>query len=204
MSSYHLMRASQLVIATHNTNKFKEFSNLIKPFGIVTISSGELKLPEPEETANTFAGNATIKAQKAAYITNLPALADDSGLCVTAINGAPGIYSSRWAGSNKDFTSAMERINNYIKDKEDRTAWFMCVLCLALPTGQTWYFEGRIDGQIVWPPRGNHGHGYDPIFQPKGEIQTFAEMTNSKKNNISHRAQAFHAFRTSCLEEHIP
>lgn len=200
MTSYKLTRTSRLVIATHNINKVKEFSNLMKPFGILIISSGELNLPEPKETANTFAGNAIIKAQTVAYETNLPALADDSGLCVAAINGAPGIYSSRWTGPNKDFTSAMERINNCIKDKEDRSAWFICVLCLALPSGETWCFEGRIDGQIVWPPRGNHGHGYDPIFQPKGETETFGEMTSTKKNSISHRAQAFHAFRASCLE----
>ncbi|MBR2124490.1 MAG: RdgB/HAM1 family non-canonical purine NTP pyrophosphatase [Acetobacter sp.] len=199
MTGYHLARGSRLVIATHNANKLEEFSNLIAPFGITVVSSGDLGLPEPEETAKTFAGNATIKAQAAAFATNLPALADDSGLCVAALNGAPGIYSSRWTGPNKDFTAAMRHINYFTRD-EDPTAWFICVLCLALPSGQTWCFEGRIDGEIVWPPRGDHGHGYDPIFQPKGATQTLAEMTSAQKNSISHRAQAFNAFRTSCLE----
>ncbi|KDE21433.1 nucleoside-triphosphate diphosphatase [Acetobacter aceti 1023] len=198
MTPIKLKRGSTLVLATHNAGKLAEFAKLLADFGIKVVSAGELNLPEPEETATTFAGNAAIKALAAAKAANLPALADDSGLCVAALDGAPGIYSARWAGPNKDFASAMARIEDGIGQGK-RNAWFMCVLCLALPDGRTESFEGRIDGQIVWPPRGTQGHGYDPIFAPKGETRTFAEMADAEKNAISHRARAFEAFKNACL-----
>ncbi|MBS0988765.1 RdgB/HAM1 family non-canonical purine NTP pyrophosphatase [Acetobacter okinawensis] len=194
-----LHSGDRLVLATHNAGKLAEFSTLMAEFGVTVLSAGELNLPEPEETATTFAGNAAIKALAAAKAANLPALADDSGLCVSALGGAPGIYSARWAGPNKDFAAAMARIEEGI-GQDEREAWFVCVLCLAYPDGRTLSFEGRIDGQIVWPPRGDNGHGYDPIFAPENETRSFAEMTDAEKNAISHRARAFAAFRKACLD----
>ncbi|WP_338333128.1 RdgB/HAM1 family non-canonical purine NTP pyrophosphatase [Acetobacter sp. LMG 32666] len=194
-----LKSGDKLVLASHNAGKLAEFSAFMAEFGITVLSAGELNLPEPEETATTFAGNAAIKALAAAQAANLPALADDSGLCVSALGGAPGIYSARWAGPNKDFAAAMARIEEGI-GQDERAAWFVCVLCLAYPDGRTLTFEGRIDGQIVWPPRGSNGHGYDPIFQPEHETRSFAEMTDAQKNAISHRARAFAAFRKACLD----
>ena len=198
MTNPTLAHGSTLVLATHNAGKLAEFAALMAPFGITVVSAGALNLPEPEETATTFEGNAIIKAQAAARAANLPALADDSGLCVAALGGAPGVYSARWAGPDKDFAGAMARIHEGI-GTDDRAAWFTCVLCLALPDGPTWRFEGRVDGQINWPPRGTNGHGYDPVFQPEGETRSFAEMTDEQKNAISHRARAFAAFRAACL-----
>ena len=194
-----LKSGDKLVLASHNAGKLAEFSALMAEFGITVLSAGDLNLPEPEETATTFAGNAAIKALAAANAANLPALADDSGLCVSALGGAPGVYSARWAGPNKDFNAAMARIEEGI-GQDEREAWFVCVLCLAYPDGRTLTFEGRIDGQIVWPPRGTNGHGYDPIFEPENETRSFAEMTDTQKNAISHRARAFAAFRKACLD----
>lgn len=198
MTKPRLERGSRLVLATHNAGKLAEFKALMAPFGITVLSAGELDLPEPEETATSFAGNAAIKAQAAAEAAKLPALADDSGLCVSALGGAPGIYSARWAGPDKDFPAAMQRIEDGI-GADERNAWFTCVLCLAFPDGTTHSFEGRVEGEIVWPPRGAAGHGYDPIFQPEGETRSFAEMSDAEKNAISHRARAFEAFRATCL-----
>ncbi|MFT8464671.1 RdgB/HAM1 family non-canonical purine NTP pyrophosphatase [Acetobacter persici] len=194
-----LEAGSKLVLASHNAGKLAEFSTLLADFGVTVLSAGDLNLPEPEETATTFAGNAAIKALAAARATGLPALADDSGLCVSALGGAPGIYSARWAGPNKDFPAAMARIEDGIGSNE-RDAWFICVLCLAYPDGTTRSFEGRVDGSITWPPRGDKGHGYDPIFTPTGENRTFAEMEEAEKNAISHRARAFQAFKQACLD----
>lgn len=193
-----LPRGTRLVLASHNKGKLAEFSRLLDGYGVTVVSAGELNLPEPEETATTFAGNAELKALAAARATNLPALSDDSGLCVSALGGAPGIYSARWAGPDKDFPAAMRRIEDGIGEDE-RDAWFICVLCLAFPDGRTLSFEGRIDGTIAPAPRGAEGHGYDPIFVPVGETRTFAEMSDAEKNAISHRARAFEAFRTRCL-----
>lgn len=198
MTKPRLERGSRLVLATHNAGKLAEFKALMAPFGITVLSAGELNLPEPEETATSFAGNAAIKAQAAAEAAKLPALADDSGLCVSALGGAPGIYSARWAGPDKDFPAAMQRIEEGI-GADERNAWFTCVLCLTFPDGTTHSFEGRVEGEIVWPPRGAAGHGYDPIFQPEGETRSFAEMSDAEKNAISHRARAFEAFRATCL-----
>mgnify|MGYP003366078617 CR=1 FL=1 len=194
-----LEAGSKLVLASHNAGKLAEFSTLLADFGVTVLSAGDLNLPEPEETATTFAGNAAIKALAAARATGLPALADDSGLCVSALGGAPGIYSARWAGPDKDFPAAMARIEDGI-GSDERDAWFVCVLCLAYPDGTTRSFEGRVDGSITWPPRGEKGHGYDPIFTPTGESRTFAEMKEAEKNAISHRARAFQAFKQACLD----
>ncbi|MBS1015829.1 RdgB/HAM1 family non-canonical purine NTP pyrophosphatase [Acetobacter persici] len=194
-----LEAGSKLVLASHNAGKLAEFSTLLADFGVTVLSAGDLNLPEPEETATTFAGNAAIKALAAAKATGLPALADDSGLCVSALGGAPGIYSARWAGPDKDFPAAMARIEDGI-GSDERDAWFICVLCLAYPDGTTRSFEGRVDGSITWPPRGDKGHGYDPIFTPTRENRTFAEMEEAEKNAISHRARAFQAFKQACLD----
>lgn len=193
-----LKAGSRLVLASHNKGKLVEFTALLAPYDIEVISAGELNLPEPEETATTFEGNAQLKALAAAKATGLPALADDSGLCVSALGGAPGIYSARWAGPEKDFPAAMKRIEDGIGGDE-RDAWFICVLALAFPDGSGKCFEGRIDGTIAPEPRGAAGHGYDPIFVPVGESRPFAEMTDAEKNAISHRARAFEAFRKGCL-----
>ncbi|MFT9257812.1 MAG: RdgB/HAM1 family non-canonical purine NTP pyrophosphatase [Acetobacter sp.] len=198
MPPHKLALGSRLVGASPAAGQRAEFAPRMAPFGITVVSAGELGLPEPEETATTFAGNAAIKALAAAKAANLPALADDSGLCVSALGGAPGIYSARWAGPDKDFAGAMARIEEGI-GPDEREAWFVCVLCLALPDGTTQSFEGRINGEIVWPPRGTGGHGYDPIFQPEGETRSFAEMSEAEKNAISHRARAFAAFEAACL-----
>ncbi|MCX2560655.1 RdgB/HAM1 family non-canonical purine NTP pyrophosphatase [Acetobacter farinalis] len=199
MTHGKLEAGTKLVLASHNAGKLAEFSTLLADFGVTVLSAGDLNLPEPEETATTFAGNAALKALAAAKATGLPALADDSGLCVSALGGAPGIYSARWAGPDKDFPAAMARIEEGI-GQDERDAWFICVLCLAWPDGTTRSFEGRVDGSITWPPRGDKGHGYDPIFTPTGETRTFAEMEEAEKNAISHRARAFDAFKKVCLD----
>ncbi|GAA4504877.1 RdgB/HAM1 family non-canonical purine NTP pyrophosphatase [Gluconacetobacter tumulicola] len=196
-----LTGGERLVLASHNKGKLAEFDALLNGYGITIVSAGQLGLPEPEETADSFTGNAALKAVAAAQASGLPALADDSGLCVAALGGAPGIYSARWAGPDKDFPGAMARIHEGIGTDEDRSAWFISVLCLAWPDGTIRMFEGRIDGQIAWPPRGAHGHGYDPIFTPEGETRTFAEMPEVEKNAISHRARAFAAFQAACLPD---
>lgn len=194
-----LAAGDTLVLASHNAGKLAEFSALLAGHGVTLVSAGQLGLPEPEETADSFAGNAALKARAAATASSLPALADDSGLCVAALDGAPGIYSARWAGPAKDFPAAMARIHAGIGGNPDRAAWFISVLCLAWPDGTLRTFEGRIDGRIAWPPRGGNGHGYDPVFQPVGEARTFAEMPEAEKNAISHRALAFVRFRDDCL-----
>jgi len=158
---------------------------------VAAISAGELGLPEPEEDAPDFAGNAAIKALAAATASGLPALADDSGFCVAALGGAPGVVSARWAGPGKDFGFAMERVNREIGAATDRRAWFIAALCLAWPDRHTATFIGRIDGTTIWPPRGQKGFGYDPIFIPSGGAETFGEMDPDEKHAISHRARAF-------------
>lgn len=194
-----LNRGDTLVLATHNKGKIAEFAALLGGYGIHVRPAGELSLPEPEETADSFAGNAAIKAVAAAKAANLPALADDSGFCVSALGGAPGIFSARWAGPQKDYPDAMRRIHDHIGDNPDRGAWFISVLCLAWPDGHTETFEGRIDGHVVWPPHGTNGHGYDPLFAPGSGSRTFADMTDVEKNAISHRGLAFALFRDTCL-----
>ncbi len=180
----------RLVIATYNPGKLREFSTLLAPFAPRIVSAGELGLPEPEETGNSFADNALIKARAAASLSGSTALADDSGLCVAALDGRPGILSARWAGPDKNFPMAMAKLNEALGTSPDRSAWFACVLALAWPDGRAELFEGRVDGRILWPPRGTQGHGYDPIFAPGSEPRSFAEMTDVEKNALSHRGIA--------------
>ena len=189
--AHRLQPGEKLVIATHNPGKLREIAVLLAPLGVAAISAGELGLPEPEEDAPDFAGNAAIKALAAATASGLPALADDSGFCVAALGGAPGVVSARWAGPGKDFGFAMERVNREIGAATDRRAWFIAALCLAWPDGHTATFIGRIDGTAIWPPRGQNGFGYDPIFIPSGGAETFGEMDPDAKHAISHRARAF-------------
>ena len=181
----------RLVIATHNPGKLTEFQQLLQPYVADIISAGALGLPEPAETGTTFIANALLKAHAAAQAANCVALADDSGLCVTALGGDPGLYSARWSGPHKDFQLAMQRAHTELGAKPDRSAYFICVLALAWPDGHAEIVEGRCDGSIVWPPRGSHGHGYDPIFMPQGESRVFAEMQPEEKHRLSHRGMAF-------------
>ncbi|HEU5047967.1 MAG TPA: RdgB/HAM1 family non-canonical purine NTP pyrophosphatase [Rickettsiales bacterium] len=185
----------KLVIASHNAGKVREINALLSPFGIDVVSAAELNLPEPEETGASFAENASIKSEAAAKASHLHALSDDSGLCVPAMGDAPGIYSARWAGKTKDFSIAMQRIHDELKQKQleptGQAAYFICVLALTSPEGKTQIFEGRVDGTLTFPPRGNKGFGYDPIFIPEGREITFAEMEAEAKHAISHRARAF-------------
>lgn len=181
----------KLVLATHNPAKVHEIGDLLRPLRIDVVSAAELNLHEPEETGSTFAENAALKALMAAQTSGLPALADDSGLHVYGLNGNPGIYSARWAGPEKDFQMAMKKVHDTLGGNLDRSAAFICTLALASPDGSCEIFEGRIEGMLVWPPRGNGGFGYDPMFQPVGESRTFGEMSPGEKKAISHRSQAF-------------
>jgi len=187
----------RLLAATHNPGKVRELTDLLSDIGFKAISAGELGLPEPEETADTFQGNAELKALAAAKGAGEPALADDSGLACDGLAGAPGIYSARWAGASKDFRAAMQKVEDALKvettaDGEvDRRASFVSVLSLAWPDGHVVSFEGIVRGQLVFPPRGEQGFGYDPIFVPEGETETFGEMDPARKHAMSHRALAF-------------
>ncbi|MET0241001.1 MAG: RdgB/HAM1 family non-canonical purine NTP pyrophosphatase [Sphingobium sp.] len=184
----------RLVIASHNAGKVREIAELLGPLGIDPVSAGALDLPEPEETGTTFIANAELKALQAADLSGLPALADDSGLCVEALGGDPGIFSARWAGAGKDFGMAMQRIWQEVSAKgpdAGHDAHFICALCVAWPDGHTESFEGRVDGTLVWPPRGGQGFGYDPFFVPLGFDETFGEMEPQAKHAMSHRAKAF-------------
>ncbi len=188
-----LPRGSQLVVASHNAGKVREIKALLGPHGIEPISAGSLGLPEPEETGLTFAANAQIKAQASAKASGHAALADDSGLCVDALDGAPGVYSARWAGPTKDFRVGMNRIHDELRHKGLSTsaAKFVCALCIALPSGEAQTFEGEAHGRLTFPPRGDHGFGFDPIFVANGMEQTFAEIDPAQKHAMSHRAKAF-------------
>ena len=190
-----------LVIASHNPGKVREIAELLAAHNVQVISAGELGLPEPEETEATFAGNAAIKAHAAARGAAQPALADDSGLAVTALGGQPGVHSARWAGPGKDFHAAMERVERELGPAADRRAAFVCALCLAWPDGAQETFEGRVEGALVWPPRGSRGFGYDPIFVPEGFEVTFGEMDPAQKHAISHRARAFQKLVTAVFGE---
>jgi len=189
----------RLVIASHNQGKVREIGDLLAPFGADVVSAATLGLPEPDETGATFVANAELKARAAAIASGLPALADDSGLAVAALGGAPGIFSARWAGPDKDFVAAMGRINAELGGTADRSARFICVLSLAWPDGHCDSFEGTVDGDIVWPPRGGKGFGYDPIFRPVGGSLTFAEIEPAAKHAISHRADAFRQLVAACF-----
>lgn len=189
---------SELVIATHNSGKAREISELLKPYIKTFHTAAELDLPEPEETARTFTGNAVIKAVAAAKLSGIPALADDSGLSVTALNGEPGIYSARWA-PDKDFNVAMAEVNRRLGKSADRSAAFICALALAWPDGHVESFEGRIDGNLIWPPRGGKGFGYDPFFIPEGDTRTYGEIEPEEKRKTSHRAKAFEKLVKTCF-----
>jgi XTP/dITP diphosphohydrolase len=189
----------RLVIASHNPGKVEEIAELLAPFGIETVSAAALGLPEPEETGDSFEANAALKARASAEGTGLPALADDSGLVVPALGGAPGIYSARWAGTTKDFPMAMARVNRELGDK-DPSAHFVAVLALAWPDGDIALFRGEVAGSLVWPPRGDRGFGYDPMFLPEGGgAETFGEMDATWKHGISHRARAFAKLAAACF-----
>jgi XTP/dITP diphosphohydrolase len=188
-----LPRGSVLVVASHNPGKVREIKALLGPHGIEPISAGDLHLLEPEETGATFVANAELKARAAADTSGHPALADDSGLWVNALNGEPGIYSARWAGPSKDFRIAMARIENELREKDatDYSAKLVCALSLAMPKGEMVSFEGEVHGTLTFPARGGHGFGYDPIFIADGMNETFGEMEPHKKHAMSHRARAF-------------
>ena len=199
-----LQPGTRLVVASHNSGKVREIYDLVAPYGLSVASAAELGLPEPEETGATFAANARLKAVAATLASGLPALADDSGIEVAALGGAPGIYSARWAGPTKDFSVAMQAVADQVRGKG---AWsepgpranFVAALCLAWPDGEADIFEGRVDGHLVWPPRGSKGFGYDPMFVPEGNAVTFGEMEPDAKHAISHRARAFQLFARACL-----
>lgn len=196
----------RLVIATHNAGKLREIADLLRPFGVDTVSAGELGLPEPEETGETFIANAELKALAAARAAALPALADDSGMAVDALDGAPGIYSARWAGAAKDFGKAMEKVWRAVEEKGTEPpihAQFVCALSLAWPDGHVETFEGIAPGRLVWPPRGNQGFGYDPMFLPNeeldGAMRSYGEMPPAEKHATSHRARAFRQLIDACF-----
>lgn len=191
----------KLIVASHNAGKVREIADLIRPFAIEAVSATALNLPEPEETEETFAGNALLKAHAAANAAQLPALSDDSGLCVDALQGEPGVYSARWAGPSKDFALAMREVHERMLQtgSHDRTARFLCALAIAWPDGHAEAFEGEVKGRLVWPPRGTRGFGYDPIFVPDGRRETFGEMDQTAKHAMSHRARAFAKFVEACL-----
>ena len=188
-----LRRGTRLVIASHNEGKVREIADLLAPFGVEAVSASKFGLAEPEETGDSFAENAKLKAVAAARASGLPALADDSGLEVRALGGEPGIHSARWGGETRDFGLAMERVHRELEaaGAKDWSANFTCALALAAPDGKTELFEGKVFGALTWPPRGSRGFGYDPIFVPDGESETFGEMDPDKKNAMSHRMRAF-------------
>ncbi|WP_426612420.1 RdgB/HAM1 family non-canonical purine NTP pyrophosphatase [Bradyrhizobium sp. McL0616] len=208
----HRRITGKLVIATHNPGKLAEMKELLAPYGIEAVSAGELGLGEPDETGNDFCSNAAIKAIAAAQATRLPAFADDSGIAVDALDGAPGIYSARWAGPSKDFAAAMAQIERLLQERgattpDKRAAHFVSALCVAWPDDHLEEVEARVDGTLVWPPRGTAGFGYDPMFLPDGHDRTFGEMTSIEKHGLpplglglSHRARAFVKLAEICLE----
>ena len=194
----------RLVVASHNAGKVRELQALLQPFEIACISAGSLGLPEPDETGVSFVENAELKAHAAAQAAELPALADDSGLTVDALAGAPGIYSARWAGSDRDFAGAMAEVENQLQaanatTPKARCATFVCALTLAWPNGHAESFLGRAPGHLIWPPRGSHGFGYDPMFVPAGESRTFGEMPEAEKLPLTHRADAFRQLIDACF-----
>jgi XTP/dITP diphosphohydrolase len=207
----HRPISDRLVIATHNAGKLAEMRELLSPYGIEAVSAGELGLGEPDETATTFRDNARIKAIAAAKASGLPSFSDDSGVVVEALGGEPGIYSARWAGPDKDFRAAMQLIEDKLRERgattaEQRRAAFVSALCVAWPDGHTEDFEARVDGTLIWPPRGDKGFGYDPMFVPDGHDRTFGEMSSEEKHGLppkgaglSHRARAFMKLAEACL-----
>ena len=209
----HRPVTGRVVIATHNAGKLVEMRELLGFYGVEAVSAGDLNLPEPEETGTTFAANARIKAEASAQASGMPAFADDSGLVVDALDGAPGIYSARWAGPTKDFMAAMTRIERLLQERgattpDKRKAHFVSALCVAWPDGHVEEVEARVDGTLVWPPRGTEGFGYDPSFLPNGHGRTFGEMASIEKHGLpplglglSHRARAFVKLAEICLDQ---
>ncbi|MFZ5791470.1 MAG: RdgB/HAM1 family non-canonical purine NTP pyrophosphatase [Pseudomonadota bacterium] len=202
--SHRRFAGSRLVVASHNPGKVREIAELLVPYGVEPISAASLGLPEPEETGATFRENALIKARAAALAADLPALADDSGLAVDALGGAPGIHSARWAGEGRDFALAMKKVEQELQAlgatrAQDRRARFVCALALCWPDGHCEVFEGKVEGSLVFPPRGTHGFGYDPIFVAEGRTLTFGEMAPARKHAISHRADAFRQLVAACF-----
>lgn len=210
----HRLLTGKVVAATHNPGKLREMRELLAPYGVEAVSAGELGLPEPDETGTMFSENAALKAHAAAEAAGLPAFADDSGLCVEALDGAPGLFSARWAGAAKDFSAAMTRVEDELRrrgatEPGERRAHFVSALVLAWPDGHEELFEGRVHGTLTWPPRGEEGFGYDPMFQPDGYAATFGEMAAEEKHGIdwtgphgqalSHRARAFVQLAAACL-----
>jgi XTP/dITP diphosphohydrolase len=191
---------ARLVIASHNPGKVEEIAALLAPFAIEIIAAASLGIPEPEETGDSFEANAALKARAAAEASGLPSLADDSGLVVPGLGGAPGIYSARWAGPAKNFRAAMERVHRDLGDK-DRSARFVAVLALAWPGGNNQLFRGEVEGSLTWPPRGDRGFGYDPMFIPRDATLTFGEIDPEEKHRISHRARAFARLVEHCFSE---
>lgn len=194
----------RLVLATHNKGKLEEISRLLEPFGVRVVSAGDLGLPEPAETEATFVGNARIKAHASAAVSGLPALADDSGLCVEALGGAPGVYTADWATTEtgRDFDQGMRRVWDALRAAKAAEPWraaFHCTLVLAWPDGSDRVFEGSMQGRLIWPPRGDQGHGFDPMFVPVGQEITCGEMDRWEKNEVSHRADAFRKLVTECF-----
>ena len=189
----------KLVIASHNRGKIAEIADLLGGFDVEVVAAADLGLDEPEETGATFTANAELKAHAAAKAAKLPSLADDSGLVVPALGGAPGIYSARWAGPNRDFSAAMARVERELGAETDRSAYFVAALSLAWPDGHCETVEGRVDGTLVWPPRGGLGFGYDPMFLPYGRDQTFGEIEPAEKHTFSHRADAFRKLIDACF-----
>jgi len=207
----HRPISGRLVIATHNAGKLAEMRELLAPYGVEAVSAGELGLGEPDETGATFHANARIKASAAAQASGLPSFSDDSGVVVEALGGEPGIYSARWAGPNKDFRAAMQLIEDKLTERcattpAQRRAAFVSALCVAWPDGHVEDFEARVDGTLIWPPRGDKGFGYDPMFVPDGHTRTFGEMSSEEKHGLppkgaglSHRARAFMKLAEACL-----
>ncbi len=213
MTAHRKLQPGKLVVASHNKGKIREINDLLAPYGFDVVSAGDLDLPEPEETGTTFEANAELKAVAASEASGLPSLADDSGFCVQALGGDPGIYSARWAGPERDFSMAMRTIEEKLQaigavDAGQRRGAFVAVLCLSWPDGHKEFFRGESEGQIVWPPRGTQGFGYDPVFMPDGHERTFGEMSPQEKHGwskdkpaLSHRARAFQLFAKACLDD---
>jgi len=206
LSNHRKFEGDKLVVASHNPGKVREIRALLEEFGVEPISAGDLGLPEPVEDGDTFIANAEIKALAAATASNMVSLSDDSGFAVEALNGDPGIYSARWAGPTKDFAIAMQAVESKLVEKKEagddrRAASFICALTLAWPDGHMESFEGRVEGTAIWPPRGNKGFGYDPVFVPQGHEKTFAEMEPEGKHTISHRADAFRQLIDACFAQ---
>ena len=201
MASERKIQPGKLIAATHNAGKVRELRDLLEPLGFEVTSAIDLDLPEPEETETTFTGNAVLKARAAAEATGMPALSDDSGLSVTALNGDPGIYSARWAGPDRNFYDAMAKVERELNatDTTDRSAKFVCALAVVWPDGHAEVFEGEVHGTLVYPPRGDKGFGYDPVFVATGETITFGEMEPQRKHAMSHRADAFAKFHQALM-----